>query len=249
MFDYFKFWVNDELRKRESDVSLTREINLEYLDTDEIIQVPLPQDQYIPTETPKKQIVLHHTVSPVGVSGDLSWWRKTTARVATSIIIHHNGDIYQCFSSRYWAHHLGIKQKFLKSLGFSDYRSRNVLLNKQAIGIEIDSAGGLVEKGGKWHTAFNTIMPEDRIEFYPNGFRGYEAFEKYTDEQLESTRQLLVYWHDHYDIPLDYNEDMWEVNLDAIGGKPGVWAHVSYRNDKSDTHPQPELIKMLKTLK
>jgi hypothetical protein len=41
---------------------------------------------------------------------------------------------------------------------------------------------------------------------------------------------------------------MFEFSSDAIDGKPGVWTHVSFRKDKSDCHPQPELIDMLKTI-
>jgi hypothetical protein len=35
----------------------------------------------------------------------------------------------------------------------------------------------------------------------------------------------------------------------ALSGTPGVWTHVSYRADKSDCHPQIELINALKELK
>jgi len=45
-----------------------------------------------------------------------------------------------------------------------------------------------------------------------------------------------------------YNGNMWDVNEDALNGEPGVWTHVSYRSDKSDCHPQPELIDVLKSL-
>jgi len=73
-------------------------------------------------------------------------------------------------------------------------------------------------------------------------------FEKYTDKQILAVRQLLVYWKSRYGIPLTYNDAMWDVNNDALNGKGGVWTHVSYRSDKSDCHPQPELIAMLKSL-
>jgi hypothetical protein len=59
----------------------------------------------------------------------------------------------------------------------------------------------------------------------------------------------LAYWNEKFGIPLDYNADMWDVTNNALDGKPGIWTHNSYRTDKSDCHPQPELIKMLQTLK
>ncbi len=61
-------------------------------------------------------------------------------------------------------------------------------------------------------------------------------------------RQLLVYWGERYEIPLTYNEDMWDVSDRALAGQDGVWSHTSYRSDKSDIHPQPEMIAMLKAL-
>jgi hypothetical protein len=41
---------------------------------------------------------------------------------------------------------------------------------------------------------------------------------------------------------------MWDLNDDALNGKNGIFTHVSYRADKSDMHPQPELVEMLKGL-
>ena len=41
---------------------------------------------------------------------------------------------------------------------------------------------------------------------------------------------------------------MWDISDKALAGEAGVWTHVSFRTDKSDCHPQPELIQMLKSL-
>ena len=61
--------------------------------------------------------------------------------------------------------------------------------------------------------------------------------------------RLIIYLSNKYNIPLDYNENMWNVSHDALAGKSGIWTHVSYRQDKSDCHPQEELINALKKLK
>ena len=65
---------------------------------------------------------------------------------------------------------------------------------------------------------------------------------------FESVRQLLVFFGKKYSIPLSYNENMWDIAVEALSGEKGVWTHASYRSDKSDCHPQPELIEMLKSL-
>lgn len=103
---------------------------------------------------------------------------------------------------------------------------------------------------------------------YPKGFRDFYAFEKYTKAQINAVREIIISLKEKYgDIDLKYNKDMWDINYDentnpigspdgakgismnALNGSSGIWTHVSYRKDKSDCHPQPELINMLKSLK
>lgn len=231
-----------EIEKNDEVVELL-DLNL-----NDIIQVDFPDDQYFREETEKKQIVLHHTVSGQGVDGDISWWRQTVERIGTAIIVGWDGKIYQCFSTKYWAHHLGCKV------------SNNTALNKASIGIEIDAWGALLKYNDKWYPASwddnlkkyipnVTVRPIQNVIEYPDGFMDFYAYEKYTDAQIEAVRQLLVYWNERYGIPLMYNEDMWDKSNRALTGEPGVWTHVSFRgNGKSDCHPQPELIEMLKSL-
>jgi len=213
----------------------------------DIIQVDFPDDQYFKEETAKKQIVLHHTVSGQGVDGDIAWWRSTVERIGTAIIIGWDGKIYQCFSTKYWAHHLGTKAV------------NNTGLNKASIGVEIDAWGGLIESNGKWYPAKyddtlkkyipNTgISPIQNVQTYPNGYKGFYGFEKYTDKQIEALRKLLVFWNEKYGIPLDYNSDMWSLSNRALNGEAGIWTHVSFREDKSDCYSDERLIKMLKSL-
>lgn len=228
--------INEKIKERES---------LKKLNLNEIILVDFPDNQFIKEQTNKKQIVIHHTVSGQGVEGDIAWWRQTSQRIATAIIIGWDGKIYQCFSSKYWAYHLGAGNKNL---------------DMSSIGVEIDAWGGLVRHNRLWYPAkwdaklkrnvANTaVKPITNVQTYEQGYRGFYGFEKYTDAQIEAVRQLLVFWNERYKIPLDYNEDMFEVSQEALSGKSGIWSHTSFRNDKSDIHPQPELIEMLKSLK
>jgi len=211
-----------------------------------IINVDFEPDQYVPRETKKTQICLHHTVSPNNsIKGDVATWRRDKKRIATCIIIGDDGTPYQLFSSKYWGYHLGIKQSFFKKFNLP-YQ----LLDDNCIGVEIDSAGGLTKKNGKWYDVYGYHIPNDEVIEYTEGYMGYYAFQKYTDEQIETVKELLLFWHDRYNIPLDYNDDMWDISKNALSGKPGIWTHTSYRgNTKSDCHPQQELINMLKNLK
>lgn len=238
------FGSTDSVKRAENEK--TKECQaLKKLDLSDIILVDFPDEQYIKEQTDKKQIVLHHTVSGQGVDGDIAWWRQTVERIGTAIIIGWDGKIYQCFSSKYWAYHLGAGNKNL---------------DMYSIGIEIDAWGGLVRSNRQWYPAkwdtnikkfvANTaVKPIQNVQVYEQGYRGFYGFEKYTDAQIEAVRQLLVFWNERYGIPMNYNEDMWDVSSKALAGQTGIWTHNSYRKDKSDCHPQPELIQMLKSLK
>ena len=220
------------------------------LNLSDIITVDFPDNQYFKEQTDKKQIVLHHTISGQGIDGDIAWWRSTADKVGTAILIDKNGKIYQCFSSKYWAYHLGINTANSKAL------------NMSSIGIEIDAWGGLVKSSenglwypAKWDASVKKYVPNrnnkniSNVFEYPNGYRGFYGFEKYSDAQIEAIKQLLIYWGEKYKIPLDYNTDMWDISSKALSGQAGVWVHNSYRTDKSDCYPDDRLIDMLNNLK
>lgn len=233
----------------------------EPLKLSELVQVDFSPKQYYREETVKTQIALHHTVSGAFAQGVVDWWNKDPQRIATSFIIQGDGKIFQLFSTKYWAHHLGIKSDFLKKMGFTDAGSRNTILNKTTVGIEICNWGPLLKGPDKeyhpvkWDPALKRYVPNikitieaDRIEAYDKPFREFKYFEKYTDEQILATERLLIYLCEKFDISKTYNTDMWNVSKNALSGKSGVWGHVSVRPDKSDPHPQPELIEMLQNL-
>jgi hypothetical protein len=199
-----------------------------------------PETQYHRISTKKNQAVLHHTVSGPSVAGDVYYWESKGDKVATAFLVDREGKIHQTFSTDYYAAHIGITG------------SQNDILHKSSIGIEIDSWGGLTKVDNKWYPSGNKTneIPIQNVIEYPNGYRGFYAFEKYTNEQIAAVRQLIVEINKKWpDIELKYNEDMWDVSQNAINGKNGIWTHTSYRSDKSDCHPQPELIQMLQSLK
>lgn len=231
------------------------------LDLSTIVQVDFAENQYYKEETQKTQILLHHTVSGPSASGVIDWWNTDPQRIATHFVIDGSGKIYQLYSSKFWAHHLGIKADFLKQMGFSDYGNRNTLLNKGSIAMEICNWGGLVKSDdgtfhpAKWDTNLKKYVPvtkitipSENVQAYQKPYRDFIYFEKYTPQQIESVASLVTYLCEKWNIPKTYNSDMWDVSKNALGGKSGIYTHVSYRKDKSDLHPQPEVIEMLQNL-
>jgi len=202
------------------------------------------KNRYIEKEFTKTQIVLHHTVSNSSAL-DVANYRKTLpTKVGTCMIIERNGTINQLFSSKYYAGHLGLTANHFNILGipYTD-------LNKISIGVELISWGGLRVLDNKAFNAYGKEVTNEPITILDKVYRGYKHYHSYTGEQIHSLRNLLLYWGERYDIPLDYNENIWDVCEDALQGDPGVFTHVSYRKDKSDLFPQKEMIDMLKSLK
>lgn len=208
-----------------------------------IIKHPFPEGQFMPHKYDKKQIYLHHTAGGRDGWQVFDYWAKTQERVATCVAISGDGTIVQGYSSKFWGYHLGLKTKHFTAVGLP-YRD----LNKGSIGIEICAYGSLTEKSGKLYSwSGQVISKEDACEL-STPYRGNIFYQRYTDEQIRATEELLKLWYEKYGIPLCYNDNIFEVNRDALSGKPGVWAHVSTRPDKTDIFPQPEMIQMLKSL-
>lgn len=226
--------------------------NLKPINLSKINFINYPKHQYFSKPTDiydKNQVVIHHTVSGPGIRGDMNTWLSTESRIATCIIIDRDGTPNQLFSSKYFGAHLGCGR-------FN--------LDKHSIGIELDNWGGLVKGDGsvmkigskKVKTtkgAFYACYGNEvdvPVTYYPKGFRGYKYYESYTEEQLRTVGELLLFWKDRYNISLEYNEDMWDVSQRALNGADGVWTHCSYRNasSKQDCHPQKEFKEMLLSL-
>lgn len=222
--------------------------------TEKIKFVPLNDDQYYNEVTTKNQIYVHHTAgSNDPYNGVLNWWNSTPEKVATAFIIAgkklsstsnwEEGEIFQVFNSSKWAHHLGLKKEHLLS-------KSNLELNKYSIGIEICNWGGLTKVAGEYKTySGKTINPAEVIE-YPVAYRGYKYYHKYSDIQLASLRELLIFLCDKWNIsPVYKGNQIFEIVPRALNGENGVWLHCTVRPDKSDCHMQPELISTLMSLK
>jgi hypothetical protein len=216
-----------------------------------IHQMPLDSDEYIKEECAKYQIYLHHTAGNASARNTVSNWNNDKrGRIATCITISNtgatnsqDGEVVQAFSSKYWAYHLGLKNEHFQRFD-TPYRP----LDKHSIGIELCAWGPLELRGGKFYNYVNREVLADQVCELESPFKGHIYYHKYTDAQIEAVRNLLIYWNNAYDIPLDYNPDIWDLTERAFKMEPGVYTHNSVRKDKSDVFPQPELIEMLKSL-
>lgn len=212
----------------------------------EIVDKILSPTQYVNEVTSKDKIVLHHTAGGTGLSS-INWWQQTKERVATHFVIERSGVIYQCVPLKNWSYALAVKPSVFSKYGI---RNTNDNLDRSSIQIELASWGGLVKKGDSYYNYIGKEVSSANVVTYASPFKGFKYYEAYTKEQIDSLRDLLLYIKKEYpSIPLDYYEDIWNVSKVALSGKSGLYTHVSFRDDKSDCHPDPKLVQMLRNLK
>ena len=213
------------------------------LDIEKIVQIRLSDDQYFQDIHKKKQIYLHHTAGGGNAVAVAKYFQQKEGHVATAFVIGEKGAIVQLFSSKHWAYHLGLKPEVFAENGV-DYRS----LDKISIGIEICNYGPLTKRNGYYYNYLGARVDYTEVEFLDKKYKGHIYWQKYTDAQIESTRQLLVYLCDTYKIPRDYYATIFDIDKRALQGDRGIFTHNSVRKDKSDIYPCPRMITMLKAL-
>lgn len=212
----------------------------------------LAESEYVKTESKKDSIIIHHTAgghNPVWTVN--TWGNDTRGRIATAFTLGgrststkadstYDGVVVMAFEPKYWAWHLGVK-------------GTNGKLDKKSIGIEICNYGPItLGKDGKFYNYVKKPMPQSDVYDLGTTWRGYRYFHKYTDLQIESLRHLLGWLSQEFEISLNKSNpwtiDSFNVSKEALNGAGGLWTHVNYRKDKTDCHPQPELIQMLNSL-
>ena len=213
------------------------------LDLQKIVQERLDSNQYNHEEHPKRQIYLHHTAGGPSAVNVAKFFNSQQGKVATAFIIGANGTIVQCFSSKHWAYHLGLKEDV-----FIENKVGYQSLDKISIGIEICNYGPLTKRNGYYYNYLNARVDYTEVEFLATKYKGHIYWQKYTDAQIESTRQLLVYLCDTYSIPRTYYASIFDIDKRALQGDRGIFTHNSVRKDKSDIYPCPRMIEMLKSL-
>jgi hypothetical protein len=119
---------------------------------------------------------------------------------------------------------------------------------RETIGIEICNWGYLTERNGKFYNYVDKEIPLNEVTILDVPYKGYVAWHKYTDAQIESVRKLLIYLSETYKINIKYKEDIWSVTKRALSGENGLFTHNSVRKNKTDVYPCPRLIQMLKSL-
>lgn len=193
-----------------------------------ILQAPLKKGQYFEEIAPKRNIVLHHTVSSTAKSA-LTWWNIDPQRVATAFVVDKDGTIYQAFDPRMWAHHLGLKS------------IRNTELNKRSIGIEIVNEGPLYKHAdGSYRWNFGPAKPggnvyKGEVFHAAKPWKGFEYWAAYTEPQYEAVQLLVQHLLTEFKMPPTLcTEEVMNLN---IPDRYSIYSHYHVRADKTDVSP------------
>lgn len=189
-----------------------------------------------PSPLNKRQIVIHHTAgADNGENVYLGWERDNMPSVATSLVIDRSGRAFKGFDESMWAHHLGTKF------------NNNTALNQASIAVELTNWGALEAIGNNQFKNYvgGTLPAADVCQV---SYRNHNFWQTYPAAQLATLEYWIIFNAARFNIPIAYQEDMWDVSLNAINGRAGIYTHTSYRKDKIDCSPQPQLVNMLKGL-
>lgn len=211
-------------------------------------QLLLPAHQFVGSDpgVTTRQIVLHHTAGGSAQS-TYNWWNSNTERVATHFLIDRDGKAFQCIPLNRWAYHIYIGSKGNRIP--DKYKRDSSIYDRMGIGIEVCSWGQLTEKDGKFFNYMNREVNAKDVCTLDTPYRGFKHYEKYTDAQLKSLENIIMQLVKIFNISLleDYT-NIFNVHTDALERKAGIFSHTSFRTDKNDMYPAPELLSMLNNL-
>ncbi len=216
-------------------------INQKYMDKDEYLKGP----------TKKEFLFLHHTAGGHDPYGVVKMWNNDTrGRIGTEFVLGgqsvfngndlYDGVIVQAFPEGAYGWHLGDNG--------SEY------MHSHSVGIETCNFGYI--KNGVTYTGQKPDV--NQIVELKQPFRGYKFWHRYSDKQLSTLKELILYIaeRDNIDVRKGLVEEIrakgaggFEFNENAYYGKvKGMFTHTNTRKDKVDMFPQQELMDMLLSL-
>jgi len=224
----------------------------------------LPKGQFLPGPTKKEWLFLHHTAGWHNPYNTIdAWANDNRGQVATEFVLggpsirgndeKFDGEVVKCIPDGGYGWHLG---------------TGNNIMHRNSIGIEVCNFGQLTKggysKNGVWiklnpdkfYTYVGTEAHPSQIVELRQEFRGFKYWHKYSDNQIVSLKELILYIGNKHSI--DVREGL--IKLIKKDGEfkafdrmdvamcertKGMWSHTNVMRGKVDMFPQPELVDML----
>jgi N-acetylmuramoyl-L-alanine amidase len=136
-----------------------------------------------------KYLVIHYTAGRTA-DESVSWLASAAAEASAHVVIGRTGTVTQLVPFNRVAWHAGISS-------WEGLRG----LNRHSIGIELDNAGCLERKGGRWCAWFGNAYPDDEVmeATHKHGTRVC-GWQTYTPEQIEAALELSAMLIRKYDL-------------------------------------------------
>lgn len=200
-----------------------------------ITQYLLPKGQFIEEVTQKHSIVFHHTAGGGTPKNEVdNWINDKQGAIGTHYVIGRDGSIVQAIKDEHWAYALGVQNANYKTI------------EKQSIQIELIAYGYLTKRGNDWITAYGQVMKKEDVCELATPFKGFKAFHKYTDAQIDALKLLIPMLCEKHNIKGCLGMSDFAISNTALSCGTGFWTHNCFRADKTDVFPQPNLIEAFK---
>ena len=190
----------------------------------------------------KTQIVLSATGT---LQSAVEWAQSPRLPFSLPVfVIDHDGTTYQLFNPICWSQYLGI--------GDHDINVINVaLVNCGPLRRHTDGRFYPIRLDSHSMPIPDTAQPSVRL-FYEfctrHPHHGFTHYELITPAQLRSLADLLPFLLTQYSISYRFDPLTGGVTPDFRQGRPGIYLACGIDGHRPDLHPQPELIRLLKTL-
>lgn len=204
--------------------------------------IKLNSEQYIKQILDKDKIFIHHTCNGPSINNAIKNLGSDYNTVSSAFIIssEKGGKIYELYNPNFWSFHLGAK-------------GTNGKHDRSSIAVELCSWGQLTKKNGKYFSFNNIEIEESDVQVLEDKWRGSFYYHKYSDEQITSLKNLLIWIIREYKIQIQnikFDENWLNYNDELVKhGTQGIWSHSSMRKDVQDLYPDQRLFEVLNNIK
>jgi N-acetylmuramoyl-L-alanine amidase len=135
---------------------------------------------------PAPKFIIMHFTTGTRMESTINHFKDATSGVSTHLLIGRSGRVVQFLPFDRIAHHSG----------FSWWEQQSNL-NQSSIGIELDNAGLLIRKDGKWQR-HKMVIPDDEVkqevhwkQFRPNNPENFPGWQTFTKVQLDVALKIV----------------------------------------------------------
>ena len=185
--------------------------------------------------TMKKQIIISVTGSVWDVAEEREWKKNmddSAVRILPHVMIGREGEVWPVMATE----------------EPTSWLTGGETMDTERVHVALCNAGPLVRRGDAFytHTGEAVRLPYEFCSQSP--YRGHRYYELLTPKQLLSTERLLNRLIKTLGIRYRYDAMLGEVCPRCLGGDEGVWLASGLMKQRTDPHPQTELIKMMRRL-